>query len=79
MAIDTNTQTFTDAQLLAFYRKALVSIAEGGQAVGMTGNQLTRANLKDVRETIEWLEQRVADASSGSSGGIGLAGFGERV
>lgn len=47
-----------------------------GQSYTLNGRTLTRQDLKQVRETIEWLEERIQAASGdGSSGGMVLARF----
>lgn len=55
-------QTGTDAELLLLYRAALAAISQG-QSYQFGDKQLTRADLKEVREMITWLEDRVAAAT----------------
>jgi UDP-N-acetyl-D-mannosaminuronic acid transferase (WecB/TagA/CpsF family) len=75
MPIDhTAVQTHTDAQLLALYRDALAKIATG-QSYSINGRSLTHANLKEVRDMIDWLEARVQTATDGVGGNIALAQF----
>lgn len=76
MAIDTNVQTFTDAELLAMFRLALVNVSTG-QSYAINGRALTRADLSQIRETIEWLEERVNAASTEAQGGLALVRYGE--
>jgi len=65
----------TDAQLLTIYNEALQAVALG-QSYEIAGRSLTRANLAQIRETIEWLEARIERASaSPATAGIGLASF----
>ncbi len=73
-----DSETYTNSQLLAHARKCLAAIMTGGQAVSLTGQILTRANLKDLRDTIDWLEDKVADADTASAGGIALVQWGEK-
>ncbi len=73
-----DSESYTDAQLLAHTRKAIAAVTLGGKAVGFGGQALTRADLPDLWDSVDRLEKRIADASPDSSGGIGLAGFGER-
>lgn len=74
--IDTNVQEFSDDELLKLYRQCLAKIAIG-QSYQMNGRMMTYADLKEVREMIEWLEQRTESADE--NGGLGLIGFGDRV
>lgn len=69
MAIDhSSVQTHTDAQLLALYRDCMAKIALG-QSYSMNGRTMSRADLKEVREMIEWLEERVETDAAGEEGG----------
>jgi hypothetical protein len=78
MAIDTDIQTFTDAELLKLYRKALADIAVGGQGYGLSGRTLTRADLGDIIDVIEKLEGRIEEESNTEGGGsVVLAQFGD--
>lgn len=52
-----------DRELLALYRGYLESIARTGRAVTADGRSLTNENSAEVRQTIEWLEGRIARAS----------------
>ena len=76
MPIDTNVQVFTDAELLLLYRQCLAKIAIG-QNYQLNGRMMTYADLKEVREMIEWLEERVVVAED-NNGGLGLVQYGER-
>lgn len=74
MAIDVSSvQTFTDAELLKLWRNCLAAIATG-QSYSIGGRTLTRADLKEAREMVDWLENRINAASD--NGGIALADFG---
>lgn len=76
MAIDTNIQEFTDAELLKLCRKAIAEIMVYGTSVGSNGKSLSRADLTALRETQTDLESRVSAAESatlGNGGGIALA------
>jgi len=48
----------SNAALLTLYLEALEAIATG-QSYTIGGRQLSRANIREVRETIEWLERRI--------------------
>ena len=65
----------TDAAMLILYNEALQKIA-GGQSYQINNRTLTRADLRSVREMIEWLEKRIAGAAD-TSGGIILGSFEE--
>lgn len=79
MAIDVSSvQTFTDAQLLVLYRNALAAVTVG-QSYSINGRSMTRADLPEIRETIDWLEARIQNAAAtDSGGGIAIVQFGER-
>lgn len=80
MAIDTNVQTFTDAELLALVNKAIADILVGGQATSPDGRRtLTRADLDTLMEIKRELETTVAAEDSETGGGIALVRYGERV
>lgn len=64
--------------LLSKYKEALQAIAVGGQSYQIGPRTLTRANLKEVRETIQWLEGMVSSESD-ATGGLGLAAFGDPI
>jgi hypothetical protein len=78
MAIDTNVQTFTNAQMLSFVRLAIAQVLVGGQSYAMPGGkQFTRADLK----ALQAMEDQYLAASSADAGdgGIALARFGDAV
>ena len=58
--------TWTDAELLALYREALVELSVA-QSTTLRGKTVTRASIPHIREMVEWLENRI-DKSSGFSG-----------
>ena len=61
--------TGTDEELLQFTRAAIAQITLHGQAYTIDGRELTRADLRSLREQVTWLESRInAAAGSGSSG-----------
>ena len=67
MTIDIdNVQTFTDAELVVLYRRALAALAIS-QSTSIAGRTVTRANLPEIRKQIEWLEGRSARAAAGGS------------
>lgn len=60
------------------YNECLLAIGLG-QSYEINGRQMTRANLKEVRETIDWLERKQAALSTDSSGsGFDLAAIGRQ-
>jgi hypothetical protein len=61
--------------MLVLYNEALQKVATG-QSYQINNRTLTRADIREIRDTIEWLEKRIA-AASGTSGGIILASFEE--
>lgn len=58
--------------LLAAYKECLLAIAQKGQSYEIGPRKYTRADLKEVREQIQWLEHQVA-AEADTTGGLGLA------
>ena len=68
MALDTLAD---DIASLAEYRKALDACSRN-QTYSITAGEgsrtLTRADLKDIRETITWLEGRILDAQQRARG-----------
>lgn len=73
-------QTFTDAEMLILVRNALVQLTIS-QATTINGRSITRAQIPQLKELHQWLEQRIQDdANSSQAGGnIALAQFGEPV
>ena len=67
------TPTYTE--LLAEYKTALMKISVGGQSYKIGPRELTRANLSEVRKTINWLENQIAREGD-TTEGFGLASFG---
>ena len=61
--------TGTDAELLEFTRAAIAQITLHGKAYTQSGRQLTREDLKSLREQVEWLEGRINAESATTSGG----------
>lgn len=61
----TTANTYTDAELLALLREGVAQIAATGKSYSIGSRTYTAANLNDMRETIDWLESRIASASSG--------------
>ena len=56
--------TGTDEELLAFTRAAIARITLYGQMRVTDGRTLTEADLPKLREQVEWLESRIAAAST---------------
>lgn len=79
MPIDTGSiQEYSDAELLVLFRNALAAVATG-QEYRIGDRTLTRANLKEIRETIDWLDERTDTAATAADDGIALVRYGERV
>ena len=65
----------TDQQLLDAYRNALMACS-ANQAYQVAGRTFTRADLPEIRKTIDWLEDRIADDTNPMDGtGILYATF----
>lgn len=67
---------YTDAQIVKMLKAAVVAVSTG-QSVTVMGRTVSRANLAELRETLEFFENRVNAAEEG--GGTALVQFGERV
>ena len=65
---------YTDAQLLAAFRYGLLQLAIS-EEVSIAGRTLRRSQLPEIRQTIQWLETRIADLGGGVGGQIALAEF----
>jgi hypothetical protein len=61
----TTANTYTDAELLALLREGVAQIAATGQSYSIAGRTYTAAQLPQMRDTIDWLESRLAAESSG--------------
>lgn len=61
----TTANTYTDAELLALLREGVALIAATGQSYQIAGRMYTAAQLPSMRDTIDWLESRIAAAESG--------------
>ena len=80
MAIDTNIQTFTNAELLKLVRLAIANVLVGGASYAINGRSFTRADLSELRKTEAELSDVVETELAGESGGgLALVRFGERV
>lgn len=62
--------TGTDQELLDFTRAAIAKITLHGQAYTANGQELTRADLRSLREQVTWLESRINSAASGLASNI---------
>lgn len=67
---------YSDANIVKMLKQAIIAVSTG-QTVMMNGHTVSRANLKDLRETLAFFEER-ANAED-DSGGIALAQYGERT
>lgn len=61
------TTEYTDAQLIVEYRAALAAVATN-QSYSMAGRTYTRANLKEIRDTIDWLERKISSTNDTTGG-----------
>lgn len=68
--IDNPIGTGTDQELLEFTRAAIAQITLHGQAYTHDGRELTRADLRSLREQVTWLEGRINAAAGGSANNI---------
>lgn len=60
----------TDEQLLTATREAIDALVQGGaSSYTLNGRTVTKVDLPALRDTVEWLESRIARAS-GSGGGF---------
>ena len=78
MAIDTNVQEFTNAELLKLYRLCFAHIS-ANQSYSMNGRVYQRADIGEVIKAIEWLEEQIETAATETGGNIALAKFGDAV
>ena len=55
---------------------AIVAISTGGATVRSGGREVTMANLKDLRDTADWLEKKIQAQSTngGSMCSLGVQG-----
>lgn len=67
----------TDAQLLTLFNEALQAVALG-QRYKINERELSRADIAEIRDTIEWLERRISVATD-TTGGLGVVTFEEPV
>lgn len=58
--------TGTDQELLDFTRAAIAQITLHGQAYEIDGRELTRADLRDLRDQMQYFESRV-NAAAGAN------------
>lgn len=70
--------TGTDQELLEFTRAAIAQITLHGKAYTQSGKQLTREDLKSLREQVVWLEGRIAADSAGGRSGGGKVNYAKR-
>jgi hypothetical protein len=57
--------TGTDQEILDWARAAIVTILATGQAYDNKGKSLDRADLAELRKTVDWLETRINSANTG--------------
>lgn len=74
--------SYTDQELLDLFRECFAAIAVRGQSyqmnIGGGTRMFTEANIKEVRETIDWLEDKVAaeeSTAAGDGGATNLVAF----
>lgn len=68
--------TPTDAEMLALLKEAYKAILVGGQSYQIGPRTLTRANLKEILDGIQFYSWQVA-SNTDASGGTGVAFFGD--
>lgn len=61
--------------MLVLYNEALQAVATG-QSYEINGRRMTRADLREIRDTIEWLEARIERAGENTAG-LGVTSFGD--
>ncbi len=59
----------TYQELLAAYKKALMAVSTG-QSYAIAGRTLQRADLAQIRSTIQWLQEQIAIEENQGSGGM---------
>jgi ABC-type protease/lipase transport system fused ATPase/permease subunit len=69
-AISNPIGTGTDQELLDFTRAAIAQITLHGQAYTIDGRELTRADLRSLREQVTWLESRINSAAGNQANNI---------
>ena len=69
-AISNPIGTGTDQELLDFTRAAIAQITLHGQAYTIDGRELTRADLRSLREQVTWLESRINSAAGSQANNI---------
>ena len=69
-AISNPIGTGTDQELLDFTRAAIAQITLHGQAYTIDGRELTRADLRSLREQVTWLESRINIAAGNQANNI---------
>lgn len=80
MAFDLSTiADYSAADKLKAIDHAIMTILLGGQVLGMNGRNITRANLKDLRELRNDVVTQATDEDAESAGGIALVQYGERI
>jgi hypothetical protein len=76
MAIDTNFQTFTDAEMLAAYRSAMMN-GSFRTTYSINGRSITIPDADTCMKVIGWLEARINEANG--TGDVALGTFGDPV
>lgn len=80
MAIDTSLLTdYTWAQIKLAAKHAMMQAAVGGNTLSINGRMIGRISIKEAKDLYELATQMESDESEGETGGIGLAGYGERA
>ncbi len=69
MAIDTNVQDFSTAEMLKLVRKRKAAILAGAQAYGSDGKTLQHVSFQQLCDEEKSLEQKLADEQAGKNGG----------
>lgn len=71
--------TGTYAEQLALWQACLAAISVVGQEYTIRDRTYTHADLKDVRETIDWLEEKVSAETTGQRSAVNYAVRGRAI
>lgn len=68
----------SDAAALEAWKEAMDAVRHS-KSYQIGPRTLTRHDIKDIRDNIEWYERRIARNRTSGSGGFGLADFGDAI
>ncbi len=66
MAKMSTPSAYTDAELLALWRAAFAEVSKG-KAYSINGRSFTKADSKEIRDNIDWLEKRTSGTGTGNN------------